>query len=64
MSATYVVCGANKSRGQSLDAVAVDHHKVEFMFGYEVGKPCDCLGEDHILRVAGALVQKLMNGYA
>ena len=61
MGAFDVVCGANQSAGQCLNTVAVDQDQIWLIFHYKVRKPQNGFRQNHILRVAGPLVDKFMH---
>ena len=61
MARPNVIRRRNQSPGQGLYPVAMGDNQVGAGFGDEVGKADHGFRQHHILRIAGALVQKLMH---
>jgi len=64
MGAADVIGGTDQRGGQRLDPVAVDDHQIGAMFLHEIGKPDHRFGQNHVLWIAGALVEEFMHGDA
>jgi hypothetical protein len=58
---TDVVRCGDQSAGQRLDPVAMYDDQIGTMFGDEIGKSHDGFGQNHILRIAGPLIQEFMH---
>ena len=63
MGTFYVIGRTNKRAGHRFDPVTVHQNEVGLVFHNEIRKAEHGLGKDHILGVAGSLVEKLMYGY-
>lgn len=61
VGAFNIVCRTDQGTGHCLDPVTVNQHKIRLFFNDEIGKSQHGFGQDHILRVAWPLIEKLMH---
>ena len=61
VGAFHIVCRANQRAGERLHAISMHQHEIRLVFHNKVRKSEHGLREDHVLGIAGPLVDKLMD---